>query len=67
MSPSSVKQKILEEFKCDEFILSHCNKGRLTKAKDDEELTAQLAIVRQGSLYICQKHHVSVVQLLHQT
>ena len=64
MSPSSIKQKILEEFKCDDFVLLHCHKGELTRAKDDEELTAQLAIARRGCLYLCQKLQVYIMMQL---
>ena len=57
MTPAEVKNKILNEFRCNDFTVLECSKGKLSKTT--EELTAQLAIARRGALYLCQKHPVS--------
>ena len=63
MSAAEVKSKILEEFKCEDYTLLECMKGRLCKVTDGVELTAQRAIARRGAVYLCQKHKVHVSRL----
>ena len=60
MTPLQVKSKILQEFKCEDFTLLECTKGRLCKVTEDVELSAQHAIARRGALYLCQKHKIRV-------